>query len=89
VVGVDASSSVFMFYTGGVITSSSCGTAVNHAVTIVGYGTDATTNTPYWIVKNSWGSWWGESGYVRIARTFSQDAGVCGIYTMSSYPTIA
>ncbi|XP_059079110.1 uncharacterized protein LOC131877454 [Tigriopus californicus] len=39
-----------------------------HAVTIVGYGLDTTTNTPYWKVKNSWGKSWGQEGYFLIKR---------------------
>ena len=55
-------------YTGGIVDYASwlCGTSgINHAVTLVGYGV-GTKN--YWIVKNSWGKSWGESGYFRIAR---------------------
>lgn len=50
----------------------------------MGYGVDS-SSTPYWIVKNSWGTSWGESGYVMIAD--KSGAGICGINTMPSYPT--
>jgi len=39
---------------------------IDHAVQLVGYGTDA--GTPYWLVRNSWGPNWGEAGYIRLLR---------------------
>jgi cathepsin L len=40
---------------------------INHAVQLVGYGMD-TYYGPYWLVRNSWGTGWGENGYIRIKR---------------------
>ena len=45
-------------------------TKKSHAVIIVGYGVDKTTDRhlPYWIVKNSWGEKWNGNGYIKIFR---------------------
>jgi len=42
--------------------------AVNHAVTLCGYGKDEATGEKFWILQNSWGSSWGDDGYFKIAR---------------------
>lgn len=71
-------SSNFNAYQKGIFQPSGCPTSLsstNHAVVIVGYGVDATTNIPYWKVRNSWGPNWGESGYFRIRRGVN----MCGI----------
>jgi len=54
----------WQFYTSGVMTSSQCGTDLDHCVQIVGYDTSAAA--PYWNVRNSWGSNWGEKGFIRL-----------------------
>ncbi|CAF5213235.1 unnamed protein product [Rotaria magnacalcarata] len=68
----------FNAYRSGIFQASGCPTLVtstNHAVVIVGYGVDTATNIPYWKVRNSWGSNWGDSGYFRIRRGVN----MCGI----------
>ncbi len=58
---------------------------INHAVTLVGYGYDSTYGLDYWIVKNSWGSNWGESGYFRIRRGNN----VCGVNCYITTATVS
>jgi C1A family cysteine protease len=84
-VSIDAETSYFQSYTSGVLTNAvSCGTTIDHAVLAVGFGTTGTTD--YFIVKNSWGSSWGESGYINIAAV--EGFGVCGIQSGPLYPTV-
>jgi hypothetical protein len=62
----------FEGYTSGVFLDSGA-TDVNHAVTLVGWQDDATVPTGgYWILRNQWGTGWGESGYMRIAYGANQ-----------------
>ena len=76
-VALDASK--LQFYKGGVFNPSKCSeTALNHAVLLVGFGTDD-TDGDYFTVKNSWAEKWGEDGYFRIAK--ADGAGTCGINT--------
>jgi len=79
-VSVEAGTFAFQFYSGGVLDDPSCGKRLDHGITAVGY--DMTAPKPYYIVRNSWGSSWGELGYVRIV--FGK--GMCGIADDSSFP---
>ncbi|XP_059637048.1 senescence-specific cysteine protease SAG39-like [Cornus florida] len=85
-VSIDASGAAFQFYTSGVFTGD-CGTELDHGVTAVGYGTTA-DGTKYWLVKNSWGTMWGDKGYIMMERDIAAKEGICGIAMDSSYPTV-
>jgi len=69
--------SMFNYYSKGIMNypDSICNPSkLNHAVNIVGFGVSS-RGTKYWIVRNTWGPYWGEDGYVRVAR------GKCGVNT--------
>jgi len=59
---VDASQ--WSHYKSGVMRSNQCGHGIDHCVQLVGY--DSGANPPYWIVRNSWGTGWGVSGYIYL-----------------------
>jgi len=80
-VSIEADQSSFQFYKSGVITKG-CGTSLDHGVTMVGYGSSSQCSN-YGIIKNSWGSSWGERGYVNICL----DNDSCGVELDVSYPT--
>uniref|UniRef100_A0A7N0U2V3 Uncharacterized protein n=1 Tax=Kalanchoe fedtschenkoi TaxID=63787 RepID=A0A7N0U2V3_KALFE len=82
-VGIDAGGFLFQLYSGGIF-NGLCGSQLNHGVTIVGYGEE--DGVKYWIVKNTWGTGWGESGYIRMERDTSSTQGLCGIAMLASYP---
>jgi cathepsin L len=79
-VGIQADQSAFQFYSGGILTGT-CGTQLDHSVLAVGYD----TSSSYWLVKNSWGSSWGDNGYVKISTSGDK----CGILDDASYPSVS
>merc|ERR1712167_395628 len=88
-VAIEADTSHFQLYESGVLTgTSACGTSIDHGVLVVGYGTDEDSGNAYWKVKNSWGSSWGEQGYIRLERNTGTTKGMCGILSMPSYPVV-
>lgn len=74
-VSIEADTAYFQSYSSGVLDSTACGTTLDHAVLAAGYGTENGIN--YWLVKNSWGTSWGENGYIKIAAVDGE--GICGI----------
>ena len=86
-VAIEADENSFQFYSSGVLTKA-CGTNLDHGVLLVGYGTQS--GLDYYKVKNSWGSSWGESGYVLLGRgpSYNGNQGQCGIQMDPSYPVV-
>jgi cathepsin L len=78
---IAVAASLWMSYEGGVYTNPDNGTnpacwEIDHAVQVVGYGFDFDSNQNYWIVRNSWGTEWGEQGYIRLAKPDQEPCGI-------------
>ncbi|KAL1494131.1 hypothetical protein ABEB36_009777 [Hypothenemus hampei] len=81
-VAIDATR--LQFYESGIFSDNTCSkTTTNHAVLAVGYNKDNTTDLDYWIVKNSWGTSWGEDGYFKIKRGVNE----CAFAMEAVYPS--
>lgn len=82
-IAIQANQPAFQSYKSGVLTGN-CGQRLDHGVLATGYGT-WTDGTPYWTVKNSWGTSWGMNGYILIERS---TADKCGVLDAASYPVL-
>merc|ERR1719229_423228 len=85
-IAIEADKPAFQMYTGGVL-SGECGTQLDHGVLLVGYGEER--GQQYWLIKNSWGTSWGEEGFGKLLRGGkSGAAGECGIQMNPSFPIV-
>ncbi|XP_020082823.1 stem bromelain-like [Ananas comosus] len=84
-VTVAVNATTWQHYKGGIF-DEDCSPDVTHTVAVVGYGEES--GKKYWILKNSAGPKWGESGYMRIAKDVAAKEGLCGIATAPLYPYI-
>jgi C1A family cysteine protease len=84
-VAIEADQIDFQLYKSGVLTGT-CGTTLDHGVLVVGYGTE--NGEDYYLVKNSWGTSWGDEGYIKLGRGPQYIDGQCGILLEASYPVL-
>lgn len=85
-IGIDAAHKSLVFYDHGLYVEPECKNGVDdldHAVLLVGYG--KIYGQDYWLIKNSWSTYWGNDGYV----LFSQKDNMCGVTTQTTYPIVA
>jgi C1A family cysteine protease len=86
-VAIEADTKVFQLYKSGIFSDTGCGTTLDHAVVLVGWGSEL--DSDYYILRNSWGTSWGESGYMKLARGSEYGkSGMCGVLSMPYYPVV-
>ena len=78
-VAVDAND--WFFYDSGIFNHTECRANLDHGVTAVAFNQDEGSVT----IRNSWGTSWGEKGYIRLELVDNR-VGTCGVYTAVSYP---
>lgn len=85
-VSICVDASLWNDYTGGVLTQAACGgfsaKSIDHCVQLVGYNAEA--SSPYWIVRNSWATNWGENGYIYL----EYPANSCGLANEATFVTL-
>jgi C1A family cysteine protease len=92
-VAIQANQRDFQLYSSGVFTGS-CGTSLDHGVGLVGYGN--LNGLDHYILRNSWGTSWGVSGYMYLGRgvnpntgsPYNSGSGQCGVLLEGSYPVV-
>ena len=87
-VAIQANLQSFQLYKSGIYSDPMCGDDLDHGVLVIGYGYDSDWDMDYWLVKNSWGSKWGEKGYIRIKKDINDTGGLCGIAIDPSIPVV-
>jgi len=78
--GIAVPEDLYHNYTGGIYYDTSNNTEIEHDISVVGYGHDEETGWDYWIVRNSWGTYWGEKGYFRLRKGVNNigiESGTC------------
>ena len=84
-IAVTAGNSYWQSYSGGIMNQCGNAAGVDHGVTLVGVHQDNEEN--YWKIKNSWGTSWGEKGFIRLDRNINK-GNICNICKYGFYPEI-